>query len=54
MSLQGSLYREFTVVWEYSKTNITNIRKSLSQINWVNALKDLNVNDQVDYLTNCI
>ena len=42
------------LVWDYSKANITNIRKSLSQINWVNDLRDLNVNDQVDYLTNCI
>ena len=42
------------LVWDYSKANITNIRMSLSQINWVNDLRDLNVNDQVDYLTNCI
>ena len=42
------------LVWDYSKSNITNIRKSFSQINWVNDLKDLNVNDQVDYLTRCI
>ena len=27
---------------------------SLSQINWANDLRDLNVNDQVDYLTKCI
>ena len=42
------------LLWDYSKANITNIRESLSQINWVNDLRDLNVNDQVDYLTNCI
>ena len=42
------------VVWDYSKANITNIRKSLSQINWANDLRDLNVNGQVDYLTKCI
>ena len=42
------------LVWDYSKANITNIRKSLSQINWVNDFRDLNVNGQVDYLTKCI
>ena len=42
------------LVWDYSKAEITNIRKSLSQINWHNALKDLNVNDQVEYLSGCI
>ena len=42
------------LVWDYSKAEVTNIRKSLSQINWLNALKDLNVNDQVEYLTSCI
>ena len=42
------------LVWDYSKANITNIRKSFSQINWVNDFSDLNVNDQVDYLTKCI
>ena len=42
------------LVWDYSKAEITNIRKSMSQINWHNALKDLNVNDQVEYLSGCI
>ena len=42
------------LVWDYSKVNITNIRKSLSQINWVIDLRELSVNDQVDYLTRCI
>ena len=42
------------LVWDYSKAELTKIKKSLSQINWHNALKDLNVNDQVEYLTSCI
>ena len=42
------------LVWDYSKAELTNIRKSFSQINWYNALKDLNVNDQVEYLSSCI
>ena len=42
------------LVWDYSKANITNIKNSLSQVNWNNALKDLNVNNQVEYLTSCI
>ena len=42
------------LVWDYSKAELTNIRKSLSQINWHNALKHLNVNDQVEYLSSCI
>ena len=42
------------LVWDYSKAELTNIRKSLSQINWHNALKDLNVIDQVEYLSSCI
>ena len=42
------------LVWDYTKANITNIRKSLSQINWVNDLRDLNINYEVDYLTKCI
>ena len=42
------------LVWDYSKAELTNIRKSLSQINWHNALKNLNVNDQVEYLSSCI
>ena len=42
------------LVWDYSKAELTNIKKSLSQINWHNALKDLNVNDQVEYLSSCI
>ena len=36
------------------KLNLISIKKSLSPINWHNALKDLNVNDQVEYLTSCI
>ena len=42
------------LVWDYSKANITNIRKCFTQINWVSDLKDFNVNDEVDYITNCI
>ena len=42
------------LVWDYSKAELTNIRKSLFQINWHNDLKDLNVNDQVEYLSSCI
>ena len=42
------------LVWDYSKAELTKIKKSLSQINWHNVLKDLNVNDQVEYLTSCI
>ena len=42
------------LVWDYSKAELTNIRKSPFQINWHNALKDLNVNDQVEYLSSCI
>ena len=42
------------LVWDYSKAELTNIIKSLSQINWHNALNDLNVNDQVEYLSGCI
>ena len=42
------------LVWDYSKANITNIRKSLSKINLINPLKELSVNDQVDYLASCI
>ena len=42
------------LVWDYSKAELNNIRGSLSHINWENALKDLNVNDQVEYLTSCI
>ena len=43
--------QEDRLVWNYSKDELTNIRKSLSQINWNNALKDLNVNNQVEYFT---
>ena len=42
------------VYYPPSKAELTKIKKSLSQINWHNALKDLNVNDQVEYLTSCI
>ena len=42
------------LVLDYSKAELTNIRKSISQINWHNALKNLNVNDQVEYLSSCI
>ena len=42
------------LVWGYTKAEFNNIRKSLSHINWENALKDLNVNGQVEYLTSCI
>ena len=48
------LFLSTLVVWDYSKANITNIRKSLSRMNWVNDFIDLNVNGQVDYLTKCI
>ena len=37
-----------------SKDDLANIRKSLSQFNWHKALKDLNVNKQVEYLSSCI
>ena len=37
------------------KLNLLKLKRvSLSQINWHNDLKDLNVNDQVEYLTSCI
>ena len=42
------------LVWDYSKADLANIKKSLSQINWHNVLKDLKVNDQVEYLSSCI
>ena len=42
------------LVWDYSKAELSNIRESLSNINWKNVLNDLNVNDQVEYLTSCI
>ena len=42
------------LVWDYSKANTTNIRKSISQINGNEALKNLDVNNQVKYFTNCI
>ena len=42
------------LVWDYSKADLANIRKSLSQFNWHNALKDLNANKQVEYLSSCI
>ena len=42
------------LVWDYSKSEISKIRESLSNINWQEALNDLNVNDQVEYLTSCI
>ena len=42
------------LVWDYSKAELCNIKESLSNINWKNDLKDLNVNDQVEYLTSCI
>ena len=42
------------LIWDYSKANIINIRRSILQINWNNDLKNLNVNRQVEYLTNCI
>ena len=42
------------LIWDYSKANITNIRRSILQINCKNDLKNLNVNKQVEYLTNCI
>ena len=38
----------------YSKAELINIRKSLSQINWHYALKHINVNDQVEHLLSCI
>ena len=44
----------YRLVWDYSKAELTNIRKSFTQINWYNALKHLNVNDQVEYLSSCI
>ena len=42
------------LVWVYSKAELTNLRKSLFQINWHNSLEDLNVNDQVEYLSSRI
>ena len=42
------------LIWDYSKANTTNIRESISQINWNEALKNLDVNNQDNYFTNCI
>ena len=42
------------LVSDYSKAELTDISKNFSQINWNNYLKDLNVNDQVEYLSRCI
>ena len=41
-------------VWEYSKAELTDIRNSLSQIIDHNALRYLNVDNQVEYLPSCI
>ena len=42
------------LVCDYPKAEFTNIRKSLSQINWNGALKHFSVDDQVEYFTSCI
>ena len=42
------------LTWNYSKVNITTIRKGISHINWTEFVENLNINDQVQYLSNCI
>ena len=42
------------LIWDFSKANVEGIKASLSSINWNTSLKGLNVNDQVEFLTNCI
>ena len=49
-----TIYYPPPLVWDYSKANISNIIKILSQLNWINDLVVLDVNDKVDYLTKCI
>ena len=41
------------LVWDYSKAELNNIKKSLSNINWENALKDLNVKAGLHFQSFC-
>ena len=37
-------------VWDYSKANVEQIKKAISNFNWNNAFKDLSVNEKVEFL----
>ena len=41
-------------IWDFSKANNNAIKKSLSGIDWEKSLVNLDINDQVDFLTNSI
>ena len=42
------------LIWDYPKANINCIQRSLSQIDWKKSMANLNVNDQVNFLTDCV
>ena len=41
-------------MWDYKNADVTNIRRSLSSINWERTIKHKNVNNQVEFLTSSI
>ena len=42
------------LIWDYSKENENFIRRSLLKVDWITAMSNLHVNDQVKFLTSCI
>ena len=41
-------------MWDYKNADVTNIRRSLSSVNWERSIRHKNVNNQVEFLTNSI
>ena len=41
-------------MWDYKNADVTSIRNRLLSINWERTIRQKNVNNQVEYLTNSI
>ena len=41
-------------MWDFSKANTYAIKKGVSGIDWKKSLNDLNINDQVKFLTDTV
>ena len=42
------------LIWDFSRANINAIKRSLHNINWINALNNKSVNEKVNFLSDCL